>query len=153
MKKAYKGDVSSWTLIRHVYNWTEAFQPYKCDFSGISTAHHFHFTKNENGLMVMHYKTNSLDEEWKGWDYSEKGTKTSLGISVCKDYIKAPPAEIPPKPIDEAIIQSVTSTKAFQPYYDQPAKNFWLSLKNDSLAYLSEPLYPNEGNCQFLPEL
>src|SRR5689334_13282203 len=69
LRKAYKTDVPTWTLIRHVYNWSAAFDSMKTDFSGISSARHFRFTKNEHGTVVMHYKTNSFDNEWRGWQY------------------------------------------------------------------------------------
>ena len=83
-----------WTLIRKVFDWRAAFDPIKCDISGYFSARLFRFIK-EHSRVVMWYKTNTTENEWRGFQYEENGVIHSNGISVCNSYISSPPPIIP----------------------------------------------------------
>ena len=86
----------------------------------------------------MWYKTNTTENEWRGFQYEENGVIHSNGISVCNSYISSPPPIIPPRHLDISTINVLATEKSFTDYYDQPSKNFWNELLEDSTKYLEQ---------------
>ena len=133
-----------WTLIRRVYDWKTIFDPIRCDFSGYSSARIFKFIKEESGI-VMWYKTNTTETEWREYQYEEDGIAHTIGISVCNSYISSPPPTIPPRQLDITTINVLATDKSFTNYYDQPSKNFWNDLLENSTNYLTNIFFPEES--------
>ena len=145
LSSSYKNSGAlEWTLIRKVYDWRAVFDPVKCDISGYSSARIFRFIKNQTRV-EMWYKTNTTENEWRGFQYKENGVAFTSGISVCNSYTSTSPSIIPPRQLDIATITVLAKEKTFLNYYDEVSKNFWNDLLEDSTKYLSATNFPDES--------
>ena len=133
-----------WSLIRRVYDWRAIFDPIRCDISGYSSARIFKFIKEESRVL-MWYKTNTTENERRGFQYEENGITHTTGISVCTSYISSPPPPIPPRQLDITTINVLATDNSFTTYYDQPSKNFWNDLLENSTNYLTQTFFTAES--------
>ena len=71
---------------------------------------------------MMWYKTNTTENEWRGFQYEENEVIHITGISVCNSYVSAPSPIIPSRHLEIFTINVLATEKSFNNYYDQPSK-------------------------------
>jgi hypothetical protein len=81
ISRIFKKKKTSFLVIRKMYDWTVYFDLTLTDFSQHSEARIFRFYKNKEDKVIIMYKTNILENNWRGFQ-----TKPSLkyyGIQIC----------------------------------------------------------------------
>ena len=94
--------------------------------------------------VVMMYKTNPLETEWRGFK-APNSTKEHR-IQICKIFKQTPLHMIVPEPISQNITKIIISFIPIIKYYNSLDSTFWHHLYQDSTHYLhSNDLFPGES--------
>jgi hypothetical protein len=81
ISRIFKKKKILFSVIRKMYDWTTYFDLTLTDFSQHSEARIFRFYKNEEDKVVIIYKTNMLENNWRGFQ-TELSSK-HYGIQIC----------------------------------------------------------------------
>ena len=142
--KAFKKKIAKFVVLRKLFDWTSYFEDTFTDFSQYSNARLFKFSKNESGKIVMMYKTNPLETEWRG--FKAPNSTKEHGIQICKIFKQTPLHMIVPELISQNITKILTIFIPIIKYYNSLDSTFWHHLYQDSTHYLhSNDLFPGES--------
>ena len=131
-------------ILRKLFDWTSYFEDTFTDFSQYSNARLFKFSKNESGEVVMMYKTNPLETDWRG--FTTPNSSKQYGVQVCKSYLEMPPHLIFPEPLLQNTLDILNTSTSVTKYYNSQDATFWENLQHDSTSYLqNNELFPYEG--------
>ena len=74
-----------------------------------------------------------------------EGTDRLHGIQVYTEFNQKAPYPIVPELLKLEVVSGLANSLAFTTYYNILDTFFWFSLEQDSVAYLSDNLFQNEG--------
>jgi hypothetical protein len=120
-----------------------AFENILTDFKHHSEARVFKFEKSSNDIVGITYKTNTTEPEYRGLVLRDNRT---VPIIVCRQYINEMPTILTPKELDDSILATLAEDNNLLQWYDQRVKNFWTSLCDNNISYLTNDImFQGEG--------
>jgi hypothetical protein len=134
----------SYTVLRWMFDWTKYFEDVICKISNYKDARMFKLYQDDNGQVLMKYKTNCMEKTWRGFELPDDSTQ--YGIRVCSSFKSSLPQPILPQPLPIEDLNIISERPAFVECYEPKDKAFWLNLAQDSTSYLKNNTYfSNEG--------
>jgi hypothetical protein len=127
-----------------MYDWTVYFDSTLTDFSQHSEARIFRFYKNKENKVVIMYKTNILENNWRGFQ-TELSSK-HYEIQICTFFQQFSPQLLVPESLNQIVVDNFATSASLQTYYSSTNQSFWIGLQCNSVAYLeSISFFPTEG--------
>jgi hypothetical protein len=126
-----------------MYDWTAYFDSTLTDFSQYSEARIFRFYKNKENKVVMMYKTNILENNWRG--FQTKPSSKHYGIQICT-FFQQISQPLVSESLNQTVVDNFAIFVSLQTYYNSVDQSFWTGLQHNSITYLeSIAFFPNES--------
>lgn len=141
--RAYIERSPDFTMIRAVFDWKSLYDTILLSFQGVSQARLFKFKKNQEGTVILKYKTNPMEKYWKGIP-NEYGSKDD-GIVLVEKYLSIAPELLLPQQLNAEVINDVAMKNSYLRCYSESDREFFQSLQQDSRSYIRNVNFPSEG--------
>jgi hypothetical protein len=104
ISRIFKKKKTSFLVIRKMYDWTAYFDPTLTDFSQHSEARIFRFYKNKEDKVVIMYKTNILENNWR--EFQTELSSKHYGIQICTFFQQFSPQPLVSESLNQTVVDN-----------------------------------------------
>jgi hypothetical protein len=122
IERIFKKKKTMFSVIRKIYDWTAYLDPTLTDFLQYSEARIFRFYKNKEYKVVIMYKTNILETNWR--EFQTEPSSKQFGIQVCTFFQQFPPQPLVPESLKQTVVDNFATFSSLQIYYNSVDQSF-----------------------------